>query len=35
MGKVHRLGPEYKGKAGVFVIYRQVYAFLNLKKKKK
>lgn len=35
MGKVQRLGPEYKGEAGVFLIYRQVYAFLNPKKKKK
>lgn len=35
MGKVRRLGPEYKDKAGVLEIYRQVYAFLNPKKKKR
>ena len=34
MGKVKRLDPKYKGKAGVLEIYRQVYAFLNPKKKK-
>lgn len=34
MGKVKRLEPKYKGKAGVLEIYRQVYAFLNPKKKK-
>lgn len=34
MGKVRRLGPEYKDKVGVLEIYRQVYAFLNPKKKK-
>ena len=35
MGKVQRLGPEYKGKAGVFVIYRQVHAFLKPQEEKK
>lgn len=35
MDKVQWREPKYKGKAGVLEICRQVYAFLNPKKKKK